>query len=141
MILFDVNVVVALFRADHPHHDVTRPWFDGLVRNAETFTVPDLVWCSFVRIVTHRRVFVVPASLAEAFDFVRAIREQPGHASVVPDEAHLGVFEELCQGADATGDLAVDAYLASIAIERGCSLASFNRDFARFEGLDWRIPA
>lgn len=140
MILLDVNVVVAAFRDDHAHHHIARPWLAELARGTESFTVPDVVWCSFVRIVTHRRIFAVPASVDEAFGFVRAVREQPGHESVVPGETHLDLFEELSRDADAAGDLATDAYLAAVAIERGCSLASFDRDFARFERLDWRIP-
>lgn len=140
MILLDVNVVVATHRADHPHHEVVRPWFDALVAG-EPFTVPDVVWSSFVRITTSRRIFEVPSSVDDAFDFVRAVRAQPHHTALVPGERHLVLFETLCRSADATGDLAADAYLAAIALEQGCALASFDRDYARFDTLDWRVPA
>ncbi len=39
-----------------------------------------------------------------------------------------------------TGNLAPDAYLATIAIEAGCELATADRDYARFTGLRWRHP-
>lgn len=140
MILLDVNVVLAAHRDDHPHHDVVRPWFDRLLDGDESFTVPDSVWASFVRIATHRRVFAVPTPVAEAFAFLRAVRSQPHHAALVPGEEHVAIFERLCLDGDATGDLAADAYLAALAIEHGCELASLDRDFARFDALSWIRP-
>jgi toxin-antitoxin system PIN domain toxin len=98
------------------------------------------VWASFVRIATNRRIFETPTPVDEAFAFLHAVRGQPGHVAVVPGERHLTLFEELCRQAEAAGDLAPDAYLAAIALERGCVLASFDRDYARFERLNWRIP-
>ncbi len=38
------------------------------------------------------------------------------------------------------GDLVPDAYLAALALEHGCTLASLDRDFARFTELDWMRP-
>lgn len=140
MILLDVNVVLAAHRDDHPHHRVVRPWFDELLDGDTSFTVPDTVWASFVRIATNRRIFVAPTPTSAAFDFCRAVREQPRHHTLVPGDEHLGLFERLCLDADATGDLAADAYLAALALEHGCRLASLDRDFARFTTLDWIRP-
>lgn len=117
-----------------------RAWFDELVAGDEQFAVPDVVWASFVRIVTSGRIFDVPSPSAAAFDFLRATRGQPNFVAVVPGERHLEIFEELCSHLDVSGDLVPDAYLAAIATEQGCSLASFDRDFARFEGLEWIVP-
>lgn len=140
MILLDVNVLLATHRADHPHHGVVRPWFDRLTDGDEPFGIPDAVWASFVRIATHRRIFETPTPVDETFRFLRAVRSHPNHLAVSPGEGHLVLFERLCGDFDASGDLAADAYLAAIAMEQGCSLASLDRDFARFEGLDWTIP-
>ena len=35
---------------------------------------------------------------------------------------------------------APDAFLAALAIERGCEWITTDRDFARFRGLRWRHP-
>jgi hypothetical protein len=37
--------------------------------------------------------------------------------------------------------LCTDAYLAALAIANGWRLVSFDRDFGRFEGLQWLQPA
>ena len=133
--------MLAAHRDDHPHHPAARPWFDDLVAREDPFGVPDAVWASFVRIATNRRIFTVPTPLDDAFGFLRAVRAQPGHVAIVPGERHLEIFEGLCRTGDAIGDLAADAYLAAVAVEQGATMASFDRDYARFEGLDWRVPS
>jgi hypothetical protein len=140
LILLDVNVVLAAHRADHSQHALIRPWFGALTQGDEQFTVPDVVWASFVRIATNRRVFADPSTLEEVFEFLDAVREQPNHLTVVPSEAHLAHFRTLCRETSATGDLAPDAYLAAIAMEFDAELISLDRDFARFPSLRWRLP-
>lgn len=140
MIVLDVNVILAAHRADHPHHRAVRPWFDELTAGAEQFAVPDVVWAAFVRLATNRRIFEVPTPLADAFAFLKAVRTHPHHLSVVPGEQHLALFEDLCLRFDAAGDLAPDAYLAAITLEQGATLASLDRDFARFGDLEWIVP-
>jgi toxin-antitoxin system PIN domain toxin len=140
VILLDVNVVLAAHRADHPHHATVRPWFDGVLAGSEPFSVPDIVWASFVRIATSRRIFIVPTPIDDAFLFLRAVCAQPAHRVLASGTGHLALFEQLCREGDATGDLAADAYLAALAIEQGAMLVSFDRDFARFSDLRWCVP-
>jgi len=140
VILLDVNVVVAAHRGDHPHHDLVRGWFDRLTASDDTFTVPDVVWASFVRITTNRRIWEVPTGAGDAFDFLRSVRDQPNHVALAPGEQHLQIFEDLCRNDDAIGDLAPDAYVAALALEHDCELVSLDRDFARFTELRWRRP-
>ncbi len=42
---------------------------------------------------------------------------------------------------DARGNLMPDVWFAALAIESGCEWITFDRDFARFPGLRWRVPA
>lgn len=131
IVIFDVNVVIAAHRADHPHHDGVRPWFDGVVAE-EDFGVPATVWASFLRLVTHRRVFNEPSTRDEAFEFIIAVRAQGGHISVEPGPRHLDLLRALCDEADALADLIPDAVLGAVAIEHGATVATLDRDFARF---------
>lgn len=140
MIVLDVNILLAAHRADHPHHEIVRPWLDDLIAAGEAFSVPGTIWASFVRISTNRRIFSVPTPLAEAFAFSKAVRQQPRYVWLEPGDRHLDLFEQICTETDSSGDLAVDAYLAALAIEHGCALASLDRDFARFPSLQWVRP-
>lgn len=135
MILLDVNIVVAASRTDHPHHDRVGPWMNDLTAGSARFTVPDVVWSSFIRLVTNRRTFPVPTPTALAFEYLSAVRAAPAHQPTVAGERHLGHFRRLCVEGQATGDLVPDAYIAALAIEQGAAVATLDRDFARFEGL------
>lgn len=132
MLVLDTNVVLAAFRQDHPHHAVVRPWFEALLEGDEDFGVPNSVWVSFLRLATHRRVFAVPAPVADAFAFVEATVARSRHVAVGPGPRHLALLRRLCEEVEATGDLVPDAALAAVATEAGGSVASLDRDFGRF---------
>ncbi len=140
MLILDVNVVLAAYRADHPHHAAMRQWFEGLVAGSEAFAVPNGVWASFLRLVTNRHAFPLPTPVDEAFAYIEAVRAQPNHRELEPGPHHLALLLRLCLEADATGDLVPDAAIAAIALEHGCAVASLDRDFARFASIDHVVP-
>jgi toxin-antitoxin system PIN domain toxin len=140
VLLLDANVVLAAYREDLPQHDGVIAWLDELLEEGQPFSVPMTVWASFVRLVTNRRIFDPPATLAEAFAFVDATCAHPHHRSLDPGPRHISLLRRVCTDADATGDLVSDAVLAAIALEHGCAVASLDRDFARFESIDHVIP-
>lgn len=140
MRLLDVNVVLAAHREDHPHFEVARAWLDHTLATRSSFSVTDLVAGSFLRVATNRRIFFLPTPVAEAFGYLRALRDQPSHVMLRPGSRHLEILERLCVDGDATGDLIPDAQLAAIAIEHASELVSFDRDFARFAELRWTRP-
>lgn len=140
MLVLDVNVVLAAFREDHAHHPVVRWWFDEMLAATEPFSVPLVVWGSFLRLTTSRRAFPVPTPRAEAFAFVEAVCTHPRHLRVEPGPRHLELLRRICEEADATGDLVPDAVIAAIALEHRCAVASLDRDFARFASIDVVMP-
>lgn len=140
MIVLDVNILVAGFLADHPHHARVAPWLAALTSGPERFAIPDTVWASFIRLVTNRRIFTVPAAAAAAFEFLHDVRSAPAHQQIRPGDRHLEIFERLCVDGQAAGDLVPDAYLAALAIDQGATLATLDRDFTRFEGLRTTAP-
>lgn len=140
MKLLDVNVLLAAHRDDHPHFELGRGWIEQVVSARAPFAVTDLVAGSFLRVATNRRIFSIPTPVADAFDYLRALRGQPAHVDVRPGPNHLILLEQVCRDADIAGDLVPDAQLATIAIEYDCELVSFDRDFARFAELRWAFP-
>ena len=140
MKVLDVNVVLAAHREDHPDHPVARSWLDGLVEDGEQFGVPWSVWWSFLRVASHPRVFSVPTPVADGLAFVSAVRAQPGHLSAEPGPKHARLLAEACRRGDAAADLLPDAVLVAIAVEHGAAVVSFDRDIARFDGVDWIRP-
>lgn len=140
MLLLDVNVLLAAQRADHPEHASLRRWFDDLLASGEPFGVPLGVWASFLRLTTNRRIFPVATSLGEAFAFIEAVEAQPQHLALVPGPRHLVLLRRACEEAGADGDLVPDAVLAALAVEHRCTVASLDRDFARFGSIRHVVP-
>jgi uncharacterized protein len=135
MMVADVNIMVAVFRLDHPHHPVVRPWFDQQLASAESLVVPDLVWTGFVRVVTSKRIFTIPATMDDALEFVDAVRRQRNYMAAphLPDV--LDVFGAVCRTQQVSGNLVSDAYIAAVALSLGAPVVTLDRDFRRFESI------
>ena len=140
MFLLDVNVVLAAHRDDHPHHGPVRSWFDETLAGDEPFAIPMTIWASFLRLATNRRVFEVPTPRLDAFAFIEATCAQPLHVPLGPGRRHLRLVRQLCDEADALGDLVVDAVIGAIAVEYDCELVTLDRDFVRFPSVHHRRP-
>ncbi len=140
MILPDVNILVYAFRADAVDHKRYREWLEAVINGPEAYGMAPQVLCSFIRIVTHPRVYARPSSLQKALSFAFMLQQQPGTTLVTPGVRHWMIFESLCRSSAAAGNLIQDAWFAALAIESGCEWITVDRDYARFEGLRWRPP-
>jgi len=140
MMLADTSVLVYAFNTSAERHLEYKAWAEAMVNGPEPYGVADFALTGLVRVVTDPRIFRLPAPLARALEFASEIRGQP-HAEVVgPGRQFWEIFADLCQKTDAVGKLVPDAYLAALAVERGCELITADRDFRRFPGLRWRHP-
>ena len=141
MILPDVNILVQAFRSDTSNHAVCRTWLDGVVNGEARYGMAPQALSSVIRIVTHPKVFTVPSSLDEVLRFCDVLLVQPHCVAIQPGERHWEIFIRLCIETDARGNLVPDAWFAALAIESGCEWITLDRDYARFPGLRWRLPA
>lgn len=140
MTLADVNVLIYAFRSDSPHHAASRSWLDRTVAGDARFGVSPLALSAVVRITTDPRAFKQPDTMESALGFCNDLLDQPHCQIVRPGERHWNVFARLCRETGSRGRRVTDAWYAALAIEHGCTWISFDRDFARFPGLDWRVP-
>jgi predicted nucleic acid-binding protein len=56
-------------------------------------------------------------------------------------DQHAEILGRLLKSAGTAGNLTTDAHLAALAIEHGATILTFDRNFARFEGVQWTLPA
>jgi toxin-antitoxin system PIN domain toxin len=140
VLVLDVNVVLVAHRDDHPDHATLRRWFDDMLEGTERFSVPTVVWGSFLRLATKRGILDPPSSLSQAFAFIESVCAQPHYVPLEPGPSHLQLLRQVCEDSAATGDLVPDAVIAAIALEHGCAVASLDRDFARFSSIEHVIP-
>lgn len=129
----DVNVLVAASRSDHPHHAAARTWLEQAVTDASQgapLKLQPMVIASFLRLVTHPKIFIHPTPMSEALRFVDALLTAPG-----VEQPALGaewpVLRKLCADKALAANDVPDAWLAAAAIYQGEHVVSFDADFKR----------
>jgi hypothetical protein len=141
MILPDVNVLIYAFRQDVPEHAICRPWLTGIVEGDARFGVSPVALAAVVRFTTNPRAYRTPTPIELAFAFCENLLTQPHCQIVEPGERHWQIFKRLCIETETRGPRVTDAWFAALAIEWGCEWVTLDRDFARFPGLKWQVPA
>jgi toxin-antitoxin system PIN domain toxin len=131
----DVNVLLYAVNGDSPQHATARAWIEtSFTRPAGiAFTWPALI--GFLRLATRSGIFAKPLAVEDALGVVDAWLEHPRAHVITPTTRHAAVMSGLLIGAGAGGNLVSDAHLATLAIEHGAELGTFDRDFERFAGL------
>lgn len=141
MILADVNVLIYAFRSDSPKHRVCKTWLESVVFGEARYGVSPLALSALVRIATNPRANPQPTPIEEAFAFCDRLLRRRNAEIIVPGQRHWEIFERVCRDSGIRGNGVTDAWYAALAIEHGCTWISYDRDYARFPGLDWREPA
>lgn len=141
MIVVDVNVLLAAHFAEHVHHDRAHRWLTDALMRPDEVVVPDLVWVGFLRMATNRRIFQAPSTIAAATAFAMAVDAAAGSRSLPGHPDGIAAFLEFCVSVDAAANLIPDSYLASIARALACPIATFDRDFRRFDDLEIVVPS
>ncbi|MGH9164888.1 MAG: TA system VapC family ribonuclease toxin [Acidimicrobiales bacterium] len=142
MILPDVNVLVYAYRRETPAHERYTAWLSELASGADELALVDSTLTGFLRIVTSRRIYPDPAPTTDALAFVDGLRRARRCRWLASGEAAWTAFAALVTvDRQVQGNLVPDAWLAALAVAHGCRLATADRGFARFEGLDWFDPA
>jgi toxin-antitoxin system PIN domain toxin len=129
----DVNVLVAASRSDHPHHQVAREWLESALNEAATgagLLVFPMVVASFLRLVTHPRIFVSPTPTEDAVAFIDVLLTSPGVR--MPDlAAEWPRLRKLCLDKSLKANDLPDAWLAAAVQQAGDHLVSFDADFKK----------
>ena len=138
MILPDVNVLIRAHRPDLPGAAGVTEWLESALGGDERLAVWDAILESAYRILTFPKFTREPEAAPRAMAFLNEVRDSS--ATVFAGSQHWAIFEDLVRSSRATGNLVTDAGIAAVAIENGCRLATFDRDFALFPSLNWFEP-
>ncbi len=129
----DVNILVAASRSDHPHHAPARTWLEQAITNASqgaAFSLQPMVIASFLRLVTHPKIFAHPTPMADALRFIDALLEASGVEPAVLS-GEWPILRQLCVDKGLSNNDVPDAWLAAAAIHQGEHVVSFDADFRR----------
>ena len=137
-ILADVNVWLATLVAEHPHHDAaTRWWREDVLPAGDTIAFCRLTQLGLLRLLSNETV-MGQRRLDHAHAWA-TFTEIAAQASVAILDEPSGIDEilaDLCNRDRSSPGFWSDAYLAAFARAGRHRLATFDRGFRRFEGLD-----
>jgi hypothetical protein len=141
VILVDANVLLYAYHPRAEAHGRCRAWVERTFSGDEPVGIAWVTLLAFVRISTNPRVFEQPLLAGEALAAVASWLERPSVSVLEAGEACWEIFRKLVVDAQVTGPLVMDAFLAALALENGATLATTDRDFARFPRLKLVDPA
>jgi len=136
----DANVLLHAVNRSAAEHKGAQAWLEEALGGSEPVGFTWIVLLAFLRLSTRRGLFPAPLRTEAATGYVEEWLSQPPARVLHPTTRHLDVLRGLLLSAGTAGNLTSDAHLAAVAVEHGAELWSYDRDFARFEGLRWRRP-
>ena len=140
MILVDANLLLHAYDLDSPHHDASKRWLEVQFSSGQPLRFALITLLAFVRIASDRRVFAHPLSPRRACALVESWLAQPNTQLLQPGARTWNLLSRLCGEGQAKGAMVMDAHLAALALEHGASIATTDRDFARFPDLKLTNP-
>lgn len=132
MILPDLNILLYAYDADSPFHEDAKEWLEKSLSGSEPVALAWHTIIGFLRIGTNSRVFKMPLTITEAIEIVEQWLACPAVKIALPTTRHWEILQDMLQTGQAAGNLISDAHLAALAIEAGATLATSDKDFARF---------
>jgi toxin-antitoxin system PIN domain toxin len=135
VILIDANLLLYAWDDHAPHHAASRAWLEETLWGREPAAFSWTVILSFLRLATDPRVFQRPLSISQGAEVISDWFAASRFILLQPGERHWEILKGLLVAGQASRKLVMDAHLAALAIEHGATLASVDRDFARFPGL------
>lgn len=122
-------------------HSASRQWLVQALEGGEVVGFAWMVLLTFLRLATHPAVFPRPMTGQQAGSTIEAWLGSPQTVIVEPTRRHLPLLRGLLVQTGTAGNLVSDAHLAALALEHDATVISFDRDFGRFEGMQWELPA
>jgi toxin-antitoxin system PIN domain toxin len=138
--IVDANVLLYAVNEDAPHHRAAHSWLDEALGGREAIGFAWVALLAFLRLATRTGLFPRPLTLLEAGGVLEHWLDQPAAVVLHPTERHLGLLCGLLGPAGTAANLVTDAHLATLALEHGAEVVSFDHDFERFEGVRRTSP-
>lgn len=139
MILPDVNLLLYAYDARSPFHKKSLAWFETILAEEEVFFSWHTI-TGFLRILTHPNALAKPTTIEKAVSIVGKWLEQENTHLVFLEKKNWPLFSSILIEGQANGNLVMDAHLAAMAASCGAKLASTDRDFTRFPGIQLINP-
>ena len=138
--MVDANILLYSRDSSSAQHEAARSWLEETLNGEPDVRVGLISLLAFLRLSTDPRVFSRPLETSAAIATIAEWLSLPNVTVAEPTDRHWPLLDELATKGKARGPLLMDAHLAALAVEYGATLATSDRDFARFPGLRWVDP-
>jgi uncharacterized protein len=138
--LIDANLLLYAFDLSSTHHQPARNWLETTLSKPEPVALSWAIILAFLRIGTTPRLLERPLAMATAAGVVSEWLARPTVTILNPGDRHWEILSRFLIDGQAQGPLVTDAHLAALAVEHGATIATVDRDFARFPGLRFINP-
>jgi toxin-antitoxin system PIN domain toxin len=129
----DVNVLLAAFRRDHPHHRPARHWLESACSSCAaghtTLVLLPMVAAGFLRLTTNPRVFQQPDPIEAAVGFLDTLLAAPGVE--IAGEGEWPLLRSKLLAHQLHGNAITDAWIAAATEALSEHLVSFDRGLQR----------
>ena len=139
MILPDVNLLVYAHDETSEFHRSASTWLRSALTSEQVFFSWHTI-TGFLRITTNPRIWENPLTIANAIEIVESWLERDNTHLVFMEKKNWPLFSSMLIEGQANGNLVMDAHLAAMAAACGAKLASTDRDFTRFPGIQFINP-
>lgn len=140
MIVLDANVLLYAYDSSSRTHERCRVWLESALNGESRIAIPWQTILAFVRIATNPRAFHRPLDIASAIGIVDTWLSRPHVVVLAAGPNYWPLLKQQLIEAQVAGPLVTDAALAALALEHGAALATTDRDFRRFDGLELIDP-
>jgi uncharacterized protein len=140
MIILDANILLYSRDSSSAQHEAARSWLEETLNAEPDVRIGLISLLAFLRLSTDPRVFSRPLEPSAAIATIAEWLTLPNVTVAEPTDHHWPLLSELAMKGKARGPLLMDAHLAALVVEHGATLATSDRDFARFPGLRWVDP-
>lgn len=134
MILPDVNLLLYAHDEYSEFHADAAAWLENVLSTEQVFFSWHTI-TGFLRIITNPRSSTAPLTLEQAVGIVDSWLEPDNTHLVFLEKKNWPLFSTMLIDGQASGNLVMDAHLAAIVASCGATLASTDRDFTRFPGI------
>jgi toxin-antitoxin system PIN domain toxin len=138
-VLVDVNVLLAVADSDHLHHSAAGKWFSSHETDSK-FLICRVIQMGLFRLLVNKSVMNDRVlTLPEAWTWYGRFIQDPSVSEVAEPKGLQGKWAGLCFDFGSSPKVLTDAYLAAFAMAGGFSLASFDKGFSQFQGLEFDL--